>query len=138
MDAPAGSPEASAPRPRGAPTPLLVAVGLASLEGGLIIAYGVAELAAVQGPRLTMGISTTLFFWLYGGGLLYCAWAAYRRRSWARAPVVLAQLIQLGVASSFWGGSSTVTAATMGLVALAVLVGIFHPASIGAMGDEPL
>jgi hypothetical protein len=48
----------------------------------------------------------------------------------------MAQLIQLGVAWSFWGGSSTVAALSLGVVALVVLAGIFHPASLAALSDD--
>ena len=83
-----------------------------------------------------MGASTALFFLVYGGGLAFCAAKTYRRESWARSPVVMAQLIQLGVAWSFWGGASTPAAVGLGVVALVVLAGIFHPASIAALSDE--
>ena len=123
--------------PAGPPAPLVAAVALAAVEGGLLLVYGVAELVAVQAGRLTMGISTALFFLMYGGGLVFCAWSAYRLSSWARAPLVLAQLIQLGVAWSFRGGSSTPAAVVLALVAVIVLVGIFHRASVQAIDDEP-
>jgi hypothetical protein len=48
----------------------------------------------------------------------------------------MAQLIQLGVAWSGWGGSSTPAAVALGVVALVVLVGIFHPASLAALSDD--
>jgi hypothetical protein len=114
----------------------VVATSLAAVEGVLLALYGVVELAAVEGAKAVMGVSTALFFLLYGAGLLFCAWKTYRRESWARSPVVMAQLIQLGVAWSFWGGSSTPAAVAIGLVALLVLVGIFHPASLAALGDQ--
>lgn len=118
------------------PAPLVVAVWLAAVEAALLVLYGAAEVFALSDQRVAMGISTALFFLLYGAGLGYCAWALTRRRSWARAPVVLAQLIQLGVAWSFWGGGSTPIAIGLGIVALLVIAGIFHPASIAALADE--
>ncbi len=127
----------SASLPTSPPVPLVVAAGLAAVEGGLLALYGVAELVAVQGGRLSMGLTTAVFFLLYGVGLVFCAWSAYRLSSWARAPIVLAQLIQLGVAWSFRGGSSTPVAAALALVAATVLVGIFHRASVQALDDEP-
>jgi hypothetical protein len=48
----------------------------------------------------------------------------------------MAQLIQLGVAWSFWGGSSTPAAVALAVVALVVLVGVFHPASLAALSDD--
>ena len=129
------------PHPAGArsaiPAPLVVATSLAAVEGAMLVLYGVVELAAVEGDKAVMGVSTALFFLLYGAGLAYCAWRTHRRESWARSPLVMAQLIQLGVAWSFWGGSSTPAAVALGVVALVVLVGVFHPASLAALSDEP-
>jgi hypothetical protein len=118
------------------PAPLVVAASLAALEGLLLVLYGVAELTAIEAEKAVMGASTAVFFLVYGAGLAYCAWRMYRRGSWARSPVVMAQLIQLGVAWSFWGGSSTPAAVALGLAALVVLVGVFHPASLAALSDD--
>ena len=125
------------PRPTGpAPAPLSVAASLAAVEGLLLVLYGVAELFALEVARAVMGATTALFFLVYGAGLLFCAWRMSRRASWARSPVVMAQLIQLGVAWSFRGGDSTLVAVALAGVALVVLVGIFHPASLRALGGE--
>lgn len=97
---------------------------------------GVAEMASVRGPRMTMGVTTALFFAVYGVGLAYCAWQVWRLESWARAPIVLAQLIQLGVAWSFRGGAGTLATVGLGVVAAVVLAGVFHPDSIRALADE--
>ncbi|MGN6574187.1 MAG: hypothetical protein ACTHKG_00735 [Nocardioides sp.] len=121
---------------RGVPAPLVVAAALAALEGLLLAFYGVAELTAIEAEKAVMGASTAVFFLVYGAGLGFCAWRMYRRESWARSPVVMAQLIQLGVAWSFWGGSSTPAAVVLGLAALVVLVGVFHPASLAALSDD--
>lgn len=126
-----------APRPRTpVPAPLGVAASLAVVEGLLLVLYGVAELAAVEAVRAVMGVTTALFFLVYGAGLVFCAWRMVRGAAWARSPVVMAQLIQLGVAWSFRGGDSTLVALSLGGVALVVLVGIFHPASLRALGGE--
>jgi len=122
--------------PRRPPAPLLVAASVVAVEAVLVVMQAVVEIVAFSGQRLVMGLTTTLFFLLYGAGLLYCAWAVSRLRSWGRAPIVVAQLIQLAVAWSFAGGSTTFVAVTLTLLAVLVLVGIFHPASIAALGDD--
>ena len=65
---------------------------------------------------------------MYGAGLLFCAWQLTRGQSWARSPVVLAQLLQLGVAWSFRGGDTTWVAICLAVVALVTLAGLAAPA----------
>ena len=48
-------------------------------------------------------------------------------------PGVLAQLIQLGVAWSFWGGETTGVALAVAAAAVVVLVCVFLPASLHAL-----
>lgn len=121
---------------RHAPAPLVVAASLVTVEGVLLLLLAVLESVALDSSRLAMGLTTAVFFAAYGAGLLWCARALHRRRSWARSPVVLAQLIQLGVAWSFVGGETTMVAVGMAVVALLVLAGIFHPASLDALADD--
>jgi hypothetical protein len=119
------------------PAPLVVAASLVAVEGLLVVGYGVLEAASLTVGRLTMGLTTAVFFLGYGAGLLVCAWALRGLRSWARSPVVLAQLIQLGLAWSFRGGETTYVAVGLALAAVVVLVGVLHPASIEALSGEP-
>ena len=118
------------------PPPLTVAVSLAALEAAVLVLQGFALMPALEGERLVMGTTSVAFFLLYGGFLGYCAWAVYRLRSWARAPLVLAQLIQILVGASFWGGSTTVIAVVVVSIGLITLAGIFHPASLAALEGE--
>lgn len=115
------------------PAPLIVAASLVAIEGLLLLGYAVLEVANLNADRAEVAVTTAVFFLLYGGGLLGCAWALSRLSSWARSPAVLAQLIQLGVAWSFWGGDTTAVALAVAAVALIVLGGIFHPASVAAL-----
>ena len=123
-------------RPERVPAPLLVAASLATLEGLLLIVQGVVEVFSLSSARVTMGLTTALFFLLYGGGLVVAAWALSRLNVFARAPIVLAQLIQLLVAWSFWGGATQPVAIGLAVVAVLVLAGVFHPASVAALVDE--
>lgn len=132
----ASDPRPPAPARHGAPVPLVVAGSLVVVEALLLTVQGLTELVALSGQRMVMGVSTALFFLLYGAGLAFCAWALIRRRSWARAPVVVAQLIQLAVAWSFRGGSTTPVAITLALVGVLVLAGVFHPAATDALADD--
>ncbi len=132
------SPDASASnssRPT-APAPLLAAVSLVAVEALVLVLLGVAEIATLSGSRALMGVTTAGFFLAYGAGLGFCAWSMSRLQSWARSPVVLGQLIQLGVAWSFRGEPWTWVAVALAVVALVVLAGIFHPASLAALASD--
>lgn len=126
----------SVPLPLERPAPLTVAVSLTALEGVVLLLQAAAELFALRADRLTMGLTTTAFFVVYGGALLVFAWSLTRLNSWSRSPVVMAQLIQIGVGFSFWGGGTTYLALVLIVVALVVLAGLLHPASIDALADE--
>ena len=86
-------------------------------RASLLLLFAVLELANLASGRVTMGCHHGRFFLAYGVGLLVCAWALSRGQSWARSPVVLAQLIQLGVAWSFRGGGTTGVAIALAVVA---------------------
>jgi hypothetical protein len=118
------------------PAPLVVAASLVAVEAVMLVVFGVVELRSIQTSKLTMGLTTSLFFAVYGVGLGVCAWQLHRRQSWTRAPVVLAQLIQLGVAWSFRSGATAFVSVLLTVVAVVVLAGMFHPASIRALAHE--
>lgn len=119
-----------------APTPLKVAGALVLLESLALIVLSVAELFNLTSERATMGVSTSLFFVVYAVAIALCAWRLTQLDSWARSPVVLAQLIQLGVAWSFRGGETTWVALLLAIVAVATIGGIFHPESMQALSPE--
>ncbi|WP_028636989.1 hypothetical protein [Nocardioides sp. URHA0032] len=118
------------------PAPLVVAASLVAIEGLFLVGYAVLELASISSDRAAVALTTAVFFAAYGGLLLAAAWAITHGRSWARSPIVLAQLIQLGVAWSFRGGDTTVAAGAMAVVAVIVLVGLLLPSSIDALADS--
>ncbi len=117
------------------PPALLVAASLVAVEGLLLLGYAVLELASVSSDRVAVAVTTSVFFAGYGALLVGAAWAITHGHSWARSPMVLAQLIQLGVAWSFRGGDTTWVAVALAAVALVVLVGLLNPASIDALTD---
>jgi hypothetical protein len=110
-----------------------VAVSLTFLEVLLFVGYGVTLAFDISGERFALGATSVAFFLLYGGALGWCAWNLRRLRSWARSPVVAAQVIQVLSATSFWGGGTTLVAIVGILVGLVVLAGIFHPDSLAAL-----
>jgi uncharacterized membrane protein YczE len=117
------------------PPPLVVAASLVAVEGALVLAYGVLEAAHVHADRAAMGVTTSLFFALLGLALVGCAWLVVRGRPWARGPVMVAQVMFLGLAWSFLGGATTWVSVALALVAGLVLAGLLHPASIDALAD---
>jgi hypothetical protein len=121
-------------RPDVVPPPLHVAAALAGIEALFLIGIGVATLATTERERFAMALPTTGFFVLYGAGLMWSAWQLQRREGWARSFVVFAQLIQLGLAWNFVA-ESMVIATGIGLTALVVLAGVFHPQSLRALED---
>jgi hypothetical protein len=122
--------------PNGRPAPLTVAASLAVVEAIVFVILAVAEIAAFESDKAALGATTTLFFLVYGAGLAVCAWGLARLKSWARAPIVVAQVIQLLVAWSFRGGETTWVAVILAVVAAVVLAGIFHPQSIDALAEQ--
>ena len=118
------------------PPPLVVAASLVAVEGLVLVGYAVLELVSTSGDRVALGVTTALFFAAYGVLLLAAAWAVSHGRSWARSPIVLAQLIQLGVAWGFRGGDTTVVAVVLALVSAVVLVGLLAPVSVAALAEH--
>ena len=119
------------------PAPLVVAASLVAVEGIVLVLLGLIELGSLSSARLTMGVTTSAFFVVYGAALLLFAWSVHRGHSWARSPIVLAQLIQLGLAWSFRGGDTTLVAVALAVVAGIVVAGLLHPDSIDALSDDP-
>ena len=121
---------------RDLPPPLLVAASLVAVQGLLVVAYAVLEAFATSADRAVMGATTSVFFLAYGVLLVACGWWLSRGRSWARGPVLLSQLMWLGLAWSFRGGSTTVVAVVLAVVAVVTLAGMLHPDSIEALNQE--
>jgi hypothetical protein len=117
---------------------LKAAAAVITAEGVLSGVLGVIEAFSLDGDRLGQGVTSALFLVLYGAGLLYVGRGLARAARWSRGPAVLTQLIQLGVAWSFWGHSTSWLAVLLGLAAAAVLVAIFLPDSTRALvGTTP-
>ena len=118
------------------PASLVVAAGLALVEGLVLLAYAVLELTHATSGRVALAVATACFFALLGASLAACAYGLWRLRSWARSPVVVVQLIILLTAWSFRGGDTTVVAVVLAAVSATVLFCVLHPRSIEAMTDD--
>ena len=119
--------------PNDNPPPLTVAASLVVLQGGCLVAFGVLELANLTSERLEMGVSTAIFFIVYGVALGACAWGLTRQQGWTRGPVLITQLIQLGLA---WNVRDTsLVAIALAVTAAVVIAGILHPATLKVLQD---
>ena len=117
------------------PAPLVVAAVLVVVEGLLLLGYGVLEAAHIEAARAAMGVTTAAFFVLLAGLLIAGGWLVVRGHAWPRSPIVVAQVMFLGLAWSFRGGDTTWVAIGLAVVAVVVLVGLLHPASIDALTE---
>jgi hypothetical protein len=98
-----------------------------------MLCLAVMELASLSGNRLTLGLTTAIFFTALAGGLALCARGLARANSWARSPVLVTQLLQLLTAWSFRGGQTTLLAVGLAAYAVLVLACVLHPASTRAL-----
>ena len=118
------------------PVPLVAAAVLVGLEGLCLGVLAALELVSLDFDRVALAVTTCLFFLAFGGGLLLCARGLLRVRSWARGPVVAAELIGVLLSFSFWGGATTLAAVVILVVSIAALVGVLHPASTNALAAD--
>jgi len=115
------------------PVPLAVTAVLSALEGAVLLVYGLVLVPALSMSRIVMGLSSVAFFVLYGGFLVFVAFKLSRRHSWARAPIMLAQMIQIAVGLT-WG--NTLIATVLVVPAAVAAVGLLLPVSIRALADD--
>lgn len=120
------------------PSQLVGAAALAVLEAVVALVFGVVEIARIRASRAVVGVGVSLFMVGFAVLLLVAARGLLRLRRWARAPVVVVQLIMLPVGWSFRGGQTTWVAVSMIVVALLTLVMILHPRTTRALtsGDD--
>ena len=119
-----------------APPPLVMAASVAAVEGLMLVALALLELFSLSSSRLTMGLTTAAFFAAFGVLLIVCGWVVTRGQTWARGPILMAQLIGLGLAWNLRGGQTTLVAVAIVVVAVVVIAGLLHPASVEALNAE--
>lgn len=139
-DAVSAAPEPSSPPfPTGSAGVLLsVAAVVVAAEA---VAYGtvaVLDLADVSGARRGFGLGAGLLLVGYGAGLIFAAWRVRLGHAWARAPLVVAQLIQVLVANDARDGAAWVSPA-MAASALVVLGCLLAPSVTRSLSaDRPV
>jgi hypothetical protein len=118
------------------PPQLGAAAALAALEGLVALGFGVAEIFQVRLFRAVVGVGVAAFMIGFAVLLFAAAYALLRVRRWARAPVVVVQLIMIPVGWSFRGGQTTGVAVAMIAASLLTLVLVLHPRSTRALVVE--
>lgn len=119
----------------GNPPPLTVAASLVAVQAVVLLVLAVLETANLVDERRSMGMSVTVFFAAYGAVLVAAAWGLYRRATWARGPVLITQLIMLGLA---WNvREQVVVAIALALCAGVVLAGMLHPDTLAVLDRDP-
>jgi hypothetical protein len=115
--------------------PPLVRVGalLVALEAVGLLGFALVDLAHINSDRLALGVTNAVFFMIYAAGLGLCAWGLQRLRSWCRGPIVLAQVIQLGIAWSFAGRATAWLSALLAVPAAIVLASALAPSTTEAL-----
>jgi hypothetical protein len=103
------------------------------LEAAAVTVMGVVELASFNSAHAVVSVTTAIFFLLYAVALGLAGRGLANARSWTRAPLVLAQLIQLGLAWSFVGGGTAWIAVLLAVPAVFVTVVLFTPATTEAL-----
>jgi hypothetical protein len=98
-------------------------------EAAGLTVLAVVELVQLDGGRLALGLTNAVFFLLYAAGLAFCARGLLRLSRWTRSPLVMAQLIQLGVAYSFYGHDTGWVAVVLAATAVPVLGVLFAPST---------
>lgn len=115
------------------PVFLAIAAVVVALEAVVLAVWGVLEFVNAGDSGSAGGAAAVgVFFLVCALGLGACARGLFRLDSWSRAPIVLAQLVVLGLA---WNARHTAAAlaVVLALVAVVGLVCIFHPQSLDAL-----
>ena len=116
-----------------APASLKVASALVLVQAVVLGGYGVAVLLHLTQKHLTVNLSSGGFFLIAAVGLGWSAWSVRRAHSWARGPVLIAQLISLGLAWNFKDGGTWPASVGLAVPAVAVLVAMLRPESLAAL-----
>ncbi|MGY0386819.1 hypothetical protein ACWZJV_07610 [Nocardioides sp. WG-D5] len=113
----------------------MLTVFAAGIEAAALLFWGALEFVRIpDAASLTTAIAGGLFFLLCAAGIGWCAAMFWRLESWSRAPLVLVQLIVLGLAWNL--REDLAVAGGLALVAAVALVGVFAPPSIAALEER--
>ena len=104
------------------------------LEGVAFLIFAGLAIADLTPEQAAVGASSALFLGLYGGVLVAGSWALFQAQAWARGPILVTQLILIGLA---WNLRDVVVIAfSLVVLALITIFGIVHPDSIDVLNPE--
>ena len=120
---------------------LVVAGAIAIVQALALIALAVLDLTYLVSDRIGLGVGIAVLLLVFGSGLAVAAVAVMRGRHGGRGPVLVAQLISLGLAWNLRGSGDDVMRwlpAALAVGALVVLVCLFSGPGRRAMSlDDP-
>ncbi|VXB19419.1 conserved membrane hypothetical protein [Nocardioides sp. AX2bis] len=114
----------------------MVAASLVALQGLALVGLGVLQLASLTRESFTLGVGVGVFFLAFAVLLLAAARALLRGETWGRGPVLLAQLIQLGLAWTNRQELPLLLTGALVLTAVVAVLGVVHPASVARLARE--
>lgn len=94
---------------------------------------GVLEAMNIRPHRAVVGVGAAILLLAYAVGLGVVIRGLLQLRAWSRGPAVATQVVQLPVAYSFLGGSTTWIAVLLAAVSLTVIVCLVLPSSTRAL-----
>lgn len=115
------------------PLSLRLAAGFVAVESLFLLV--IAVLGLINPSNVGVAIGLGVIYVVSALGLSLAGIGLWEHRSWGRAPVVLAQIVVLGLAWDLHHDSIGVAIAGAAL-ALATLVCVFHPASTRALSND--
>lgn len=113
-----------------------VAVSVVAIEAAVYVVLAVLAGADISADAVGTGIGIALFLALYGLAQLFAAWKLLRWRTWARGPLLFAQLVQLGLAWGLRDSTEQWLAILMAVSAVVALGCLIAPAVTRALLDD--
>ncbi len=111
------------------PRSVLVAAGAVGAQALVFVGYAVSELGYAAFERSGTAVAVAAFLGAYGIALGFAIAGLLRRRLAARAPLVLGQLLHLGLAWNMRDAPLTYVAIALTAVSFVALAGLFAPAT---------
>ncbi len=118
------------------PTTVVVAAVIVLVEALAVAGFAVVELVSLDPDRPSVALTSGAFFMLYAVLLAFASRALLRLQTWSRSMIVMAQVIQLAVGWSFYGGDTRIVTWALAIPALAVLALVLSPPTTQALFGE--